>query len=104
MPAPNSSSAPKVQIVHSLLRARDWQDRPEFEQVCEWWRKGGRGVLALVGIGGAGKTAIANRFMNALPEVTEMLPGQPKDASLRVPEWSERARQCVPRQSLSTTK
>lgn len=42
-----------------LLRARDWQDRPEFEDLCEWWRAGGAGVCALIGIGGAGKTVIA---------------------------------------------
>lgn len=52
-------------FVHTLLRARDWQHRPEFDQVCDWWREGGRGVCALVGMGGAGKTAIAERFLNA---------------------------------------
>ena len=25
-------------FVHTLLRARDWQHRPEFDQVCDWWR------------------------------------------------------------------
>ncbi len=51
-------------FVHSLLRARDWQHRPQFEEVCDWWQEGGRGVWALVGMGGAGKTAIAERFLN----------------------------------------
>jgi hypothetical protein len=50
-----------------LLRARDWQHRPEFDQVRDWWRAGGLGVRALVGMGGAGKTAIAERFLNELP-------------------------------------
>lgn len=53
-------------FVHTLLRARDWQHRPEFDRVCEWWRGGGRGVCALVGMGGTGKTAIADRFLNEL--------------------------------------
>ncbi len=51
-------------VVHTLLRARDWQDRPQFDQVCDWWRDGGQVVCALVGMGGAGKTAIADRFLN----------------------------------------
>jgi hypothetical protein len=54
-------------IVHTLLRARDWQHRPQLDQVCDWWRRGGPGVCALVGMGGAGKTAIAEQFLSALP-------------------------------------
>ena len=51
---------------HTLLRARDWQERAEFGEVCDWWRKGGIGARhALVAIGGAGKTAIADRFLQA---------------------------------------
>jgi hypothetical protein len=57
-------------FVHTLLRARDWQHRPEFDRVCEWWHGGGRGVCALVGMGGAGKTAIADRFLNDLLDDT----------------------------------
>jgi hypothetical protein len=37
-------------FVHSLLRAHDWQHRPQLDDVCQWWRGGGRGVLALVGM------------------------------------------------------
>lgn len=51
-------------FVHTLLRARDWQHRPQFDEVCDWWKSRGRGVCALVGMGGAGKTAIAERFLN----------------------------------------
>ena len=58
-------------FVHTLLRARNWQHRPQFDQVCDWWRDGGRGVCSLVGIGGAGKTAIADRFLNDLLEANE---------------------------------
>jgi tetratricopeptide (TPR) repeat protein len=50
-----------------LLRARDWQDRPEFAHLCEWWQRSLGGVYALVGIGGAGKTAIVDRFLQVLP-------------------------------------
>jgi GTPase SAR1 family protein len=79
-------------FVHTLLRARDWQHRPEYDQVCQWWRGNvafrsakdanngatfaerkttiGRGVCALVGMGGAGKTAIADRFLNELLDDT----------------------------------
>jgi GTPase SAR1 family protein len=53
--------------VHSLLRAKDWQTRPEYDQVCQWWNSGGNGVCALIGMGGAGKTAIAEQFLHSLP-------------------------------------
>jgi signal recognition particle GTPase len=51
-----SSPAPRVRtcLCHRLLRARDWQDRPQLEAVCQWCRGGGPGVCGLVGIGGAG--------------------------------------------------
>jgi len=40
---------PRIHVAHRLLRARDWQDRPQFGSLCDLWR----GVCALVGIGGA---------------------------------------------------
>ena len=52
---------------HHLLRDRDWQDRPELEHLCDWWRNIGGGLYALVGIGGAGKTAIIDRFLQIVP-------------------------------------
>jgi hypothetical protein len=58
-----------LHVVHPLLSARDWQDRPQFGQLCEWWQEGGCGICVLVGIGGSGKTAIANRFLKVLPGV-----------------------------------
>lgn len=58
-------------FAHTLLHARDWQPRKQFEDVCSWWHAattltGGAGVCALVGIGGVGKTAIADQFVRSL--------------------------------------
>ena len=72
-------------FVHTLLRVRDWQDRPEFDQLCQWWRDGGHGVCALVGIGGAGKTAIAERFLQTLPGCYAEQPDVPKQNELLAP-------------------
>jgi hypothetical protein len=72
-------------FVHTLLRARDWQHRPQFDRVCDWWRGGGQGTCALIGIGGAGKTAIADRFLQVLPGVLPPDAGTPKDQSLPRP-------------------
>ncbi len=58
----------RIHFAHTLLRARDYQDRPEFHQLCDWWRERKAGVCALVGIGGAGKTAVADRFLRVLPD------------------------------------
>ena len=73
-------------FVHQLLRARDWQHRPQFDEVRKWWRDGGRGVLALVGMGGAGKTAIAERFLRVLPGGLPNDPDIAKDVTLRTPD------------------
>jgi hypothetical protein len=70
---------------HTLLRARDWQHRPQLDMVCEWWRSYGAGLCALVGIGGAGKTAIADRFLQLLPGVLPDNPRVPKDNGLPTP-------------------
>jgi hypothetical protein len=83
---PNDYPAPGAHFVHTLLRARDWQERSEFTQVCDWWHTGGKDVLALVGIGGAGKTAMADRFVRSLLGVTESELHQPQDTTLPVPE------------------
>ena len=56
-----------IYVAHPLLRAHDWQDRPEFGHLCDWWKNIGVGVFALVGIGGAGKTAIVDRLLHVLP-------------------------------------
>lgn len=59
-----SAGSGVTHFVHPLLRARDWQVRPQLGEVCRWWAEGGTGVCALVGIGGAGKTVIADRFLS----------------------------------------
>lgn len=73
-------------FVHPLLRAHDWQDRPEFQALCQWWKEGGVGVCALVGIGGAGKTAIVERFLQVLPGGYLPHPKVPKDGNLSTPD------------------
>ena len=85
-----ASGDPSNYFVHRLLRARDWQHRPQLDEVCAWWRgvagkRGGRGVCALVGMGGAGKTAIAERFLRVLPGGLPQDPDVAKDESLPRP-------------------
>jgi tetratricopeptide (TPR) repeat protein len=79
------SHQPRVNFVHSLRRARDYQPRPQLDQLYHWWRGGAPGVCALVGIGGSGKTAIADRFLRALPHVMPQDPDIPKDDDLPTP-------------------
>src|SRR6266540_2377632 len=72
-------------FTHPLLRARDWQDRPELAHLCDWWRQIGKGVCALVGIGGAGKTAVVDRFLRVLPGVLPPELGVRRQESLPKP-------------------
>src|SRR5439155_6016180 len=54
-------------VVHPLPPAPHFVGRgAELAALCDWWRTGAGGVLALVGLGGAGKTAVAARFLDAL--------------------------------------
>ena len=54
-------------LVHPLPRAPQFVGRDaELIALRELWRDGARGVVALVGLGGAGKTAIAARFLEEL--------------------------------------
>ncbi len=56
---------PAPRVVHPLPSAPDFLGREtELEQLRSFWDDGGRGVLALVGLGGAGKTALAARFLS----------------------------------------
>lgn len=77
--------SPKIHFVHPLLHARDWQHRPELDQLCNWWKQMEAGVCALVGIGGAGKTAIAERFLRILPGAMPKTPQIPKKDDLPTP-------------------
>jgi tetratricopeptide (TPR) repeat protein len=76
---------PLVHFVHALLPAQDYQTRPESDRLCEWWRQGGIGLCALVGIGGAGKTALVERFLRVLPGVLPESRDLPKDPTLPTP-------------------
>jgi hypothetical protein len=80
-----AASNPSNYFVHTLLRAQDWQHRPEFERICDWWRNGGTGVFGLVGMGGVGKTAIVDRFLQVLPKVLPANWAVPKDTTLLTP-------------------
>lgn len=77
-----------VRFAHPLLRARDYQERDEYAQLADWWRErgvSGGGVCTLVGIGGAGKTAIVERFLRRIPGVLPEDPALSKDPTLPRP-------------------
>jgi hypothetical protein len=58
---------PEARLVHPLPAAPHFVGRePELETLRAWWSDGSRGVLALVGLGGAGKTTVAARFLDEL--------------------------------------
>ncbi len=58
---------PEPRLVHPLPPAPHFVGRElELEALHAFWRSGFRGVLALVGLGGAGKTAVAARFLDDL--------------------------------------
>jgi nucleoside phosphorylase/tetratricopeptide (TPR) repeat protein len=79
-------SRTRIQFVHSLQPARDYQDRPECAHLCDWWRAGQVGLCALIGLGGAGKTALADRFLRLLPGIMPPQATLPKDDTLVTPE------------------
>src|SRR5215216_721505 len=55
-------------IVDSLLPVADFQSRPELNQLRSFWVDDSRsGVMALIGIGGSGKTALVCRLLQEIP-------------------------------------
>jgi hypothetical protein len=59
---------PEPRVIHPLPPAPDFLGREaEMAELRAFWEGGGRGVLALVGLGGAGKTALAARLLSGLP-------------------------------------
>jgi hypothetical protein len=58
---------PEHLLVHPLPPAPYFVGREaELQELRDFWQTGLRGVLALVGLGGAGKTAVAARFLDEL--------------------------------------
>src|SRR5262245_31739818 len=58
---------PDYNIVHPLPSAPQFVGRrSELDELLAWWYSGIPGVVALVGLGGAGKTAIAARMVAEL--------------------------------------
>jgi hypothetical protein len=58
---------PRPRIVHALLRAADFEPRPQLQRpIEEFLKREEGGVLALVGIGGAGKTALVREALGEL--------------------------------------
>jgi hypothetical protein len=58
---------PEPRLVHRLPPAPNFVGREaELHELRRLWAAGLRGVLALVGLGGAGKTAVASQFLDEL--------------------------------------
>jgi hypothetical protein len=74
---------PEPLLVHRLPPAPHFVGRQaELEELHTHWAAGTRGVVALVGLGGAGKTAVAARFLDAVLSSAQ----EPRPESLLV--WS----------------
>ncbi len=71
---------------HPLALADAFQQRPELNALRGFWRdQKPSGVLTLVGIGGAGKTALVHRLLAQLPG-SEIESGVEEDPSLPIPD------------------
>jgi hypothetical protein len=68
-----ATQPPHPQIVHPLPPAPHFVGREvELAELRGLWQTGFRGVVALVGLGGAGKTAVAARFLEDLRGVSSL--------------------------------
>jgi tetratricopeptide (TPR) repeat protein len=83
---------PRVRLVHTLPEVPEYQERPQIEQLREFWQSDTLRVSALIGISGAGKTALVRRFLEELPGSAVVNPRVPKRADLSSPDglfvWS----------------
>jgi len=78
---------------HRISPAEHFQWRPELSSVLDWWNEDNScGVLALIGIGGAGKSALAHRFLSGIPGSAAQEQGVKEDKCSRAPDalfiWS----------------
>jgi len=78
---------------HQLPPADCFQSRPELRRLHQFWRdEGMTSLLVLVGIGGAGKTALVRHFLAQLPQSEVTAVDVRKDQWLPVPDacfvWS----------------
>jgi len=78
---------------HPIPPARHFQWRQELEDIRKWWQdESSYGVLTLVGLGGAGKTALVHRFLAQIPMSGIQETGVGKDETLPIPDalfvWS----------------
>jgi len=68
-----------IHFHHRLPRTSHFEFRPELDELIKWWVLGGRGVAVLRGIGGAGKTALAERFVSLAQEWGRRAAGEGPD-------------------------
>ena len=67
---------PHARIVHALMRAADFEPRPQLQRPIEKFLAGEEGgILALVGLGGAGKTALVREALEEILAVGPHFPG-----------------------------
>jgi hypothetical protein len=60
---------PGIYYAHEILSARNFQERPEYFELTNWWQRGRHGIVTISGIGGSGKTAIVSSFLKNFPEI-----------------------------------